>query len=167
MLILLPRLLILALEIYFSRFTTFKSLLSLQVGNGSRFNFWKDHWVGDSSFKLVFPRLYRLSSLYNSLIQNFYNVQDSTYSVDFHLFQNLNDRESSELVVLLGFLDSILLSANPDKMLWSLDPSRLFTCKSYFQFLTLSLNRTSFHLVNLFGSTKLRLRSNLLFGQLC
>ena len=27
-------------------YTTFKPLLSLQVGNHSHFNFWEDHWVG-------------------------------------------------------------------------------------------------------------------------
>ena len=53
--------------------------------------------------------------------------------------------KSSELVILLGLLDIVLLSYSPYKQLWSLDPSGLFTCKSYFQFLTNSLNTTSFH----------------------
>ena len=121
-------------------------MLSLQVGNGSRFNFWEDHWVGDSSFNLAFPHLYRLSSLHNSSIQNFYNMYESTYSWDFHFFINLNDRESSELMVLLGLLNFVHLSSSPNKRLWSLDPSGLFTCKSFFQFLTHSSNTTSFHL---------------------
>ena len=52
--------------------------------------------------------------------------------------------KSSELVGLLGLLDYVLLSSSPDKRLWSLDPFGLFTCKSYFQFLTHSLTPTSF-----------------------
>ena len=39
---------------------TFKPLLSLEVGNGSRFNFWEDHWVGESSFNLAFLHFYGL-----------------------------------------------------------------------------------------------------------
>ena len=124
-------------------YTAFKSLLSLKVGNGSRFNFWEDHWAGDSFFILGFPCLYRLSSLHNCPIQNFYNVHDSTYSWNFTFFLILNDRESFELAGLLGLFDFLLLSSSPDESLWSLDPSRMFTCKSYFQFLTYSLTHTS------------------------
>ena len=73
-------------------YTTFTFLLSLEVVNGPRFNFWEDHCIGDSSFNLAFPHIYHLSSLHNSPIQNFHTVQDSTYSWDFHFFRNLNDR---------------------------------------------------------------------------
>ena len=108
------------------------AVLYLEVGNDSRFNFWEDYWVGDSSFSLSFPRLYRLSVLHNAPIQNFYSVQSSIYSWDLHFFQNLNDRESSKLVALLGLFDTVLLSSSLDRRLWSIDPSRLFTCQSYF-----------------------------------
>ena len=124
-------------------YTTIQSLLSLKVDNDSRFNFWEGHWVGDTPFILAFPHLYHLSSLHNSPIQDFYSAQDTTCSVDFHFFRNLNDRVS-ELVGLLGILDSVLLSSSPNKRLWSLDLPRVFTCISYFQFLTHSLTITSF-----------------------
>ena len=48
-------------------------------------------------------------------------------------------------MVFLGLLPIALLSSSPDKRL-SLDPSGFLTRKSFFQFLTHSLNTTSFHL---------------------
>ena len=51
--------------------------------------------------------------------------------------------ESPELVVLLALLNPVHLSSSLDKRLWSLDSSGLFTCKSFFQYLTHSSNTTS------------------------
>ena len=48
-------------------YSTFKTLLCLKVGNGSPVDFWEDHWLGDSSFSVAFPHLYRSSSLRNPI----------------------------------------------------------------------------------------------------
>lgn len=54
--------------------------------------------------------------------------------------------KSFELETLLGLLDSVRLSSSSGKGIYSLDPSSVFSCKSYFQFLSHLLNRTSFHI---------------------
>ena len=49
-----------------------------------------------------------------------------------------------KLIVLQGLLDFVHLSSSPNKRFQFLDLSEKFTCNSYFQFLTHSLNTTSF-----------------------
>ncbi|GLT51984.1 hypothetical protein SLA2020_253520 [Shorea laevis] len=41
--------------------TCFIDAFPKQIGDGAKTNFWFDVWLGSSSFKLEFPRLYNLS----------------------------------------------------------------------------------------------------------
>lgn len=71
--------------------------------------------------------------------------------------------EVSELEPLLILPDSAHLPSYIDKRIQSLDPSGVFCCRSYFQFLTKSLNRVFFW-TKLSGNPKFPLGSNLLSG---
>jgi hypothetical protein len=39
-----------------------------KVGNGNSTSFWKSRWIGDSSFSVMFPRLFSLSNHKESLV---------------------------------------------------------------------------------------------------
>ena len=55
----------------------------------------------------------------------------------------------------------------PDKRTWSVDPSEMFSCKSYFQFLTHSLNKITFHLDKPIWKSKAPSEVISLFEQQC
>lgn len=131
---------------------SFSSFLSFRLGDGQRIRFWEDKWVGNVPLLEACPRLFRLSSLHNTPVCQFYSFLNRSWN--FHFFRNLLDREVSELQFLLSVLDSTHLSSEVDKRIWTLDPSGVFSCKSYFQFLTHSPNRVYFLLDKLIWKSK-------------
>ena len=45
---------------------TFSKNISLKVGQGTRVLFWKDSWCGGRPFRLLFPRLFQLTTKCNA-----------------------------------------------------------------------------------------------------
>lgn len=41
-----------------------------KVGNGRRFRFWEDHWLGEGPLREEFPELYRVVQYTNQVIAN-------------------------------------------------------------------------------------------------
>ena len=133
---------------------SFSSLLSLRVGDGTRIRFWEDLWIGESSFLELFPRLYRVSSLHNAPISEFFTSQDNQLSWNFHFIRNLNYRLASEVVLLLNILAPFRVLSIPDRRIWSLESAGVYTCSSFFKYLSRSSNPTSVILSNFFWKIK-------------
>ena len=100
------------------------------MGNGSKILFWKDTWKGDTSFAVLFPRLFRLTSYPMTTIVEVRNI-DSNW--DFGFRRELNDREREELSSLLQIIQTVNLTSYPDNRIWVSDPLGFFF-KTFFCF---------------------------------
>lgn len=92
---------------------------------------------GWASFSNRFPSLYRISSLKNALISAFYSFdRENNVSWNCHFSTDPSEREMGEVLDLLGCLEGVSLSVNLyDRWVWDLEGQRLFSCKSFFNFL--------------------------------
>lgn len=62
--------------------------LRLKIGEGNRVRFWEDVWVGDKSFSVLFPNLFRLSSKHNAPISALYTYNNgNVVSRNFHFWK--------------------------------------------------------------------------------
>ncbi|KAK9951574.1 hypothetical protein M0R45_007012 [Rubus argutus] len=114
----------------------FSKCVQLVVGDGRIVRFWEDIWIGDKPFCEIFPRLFRLSRLYNASIDSL--VSPSTIPVDwnFGFRRNLNDVEALEVSGLLGLIERVVLQdSKKDTKKWNLETSGAFTCTSFRNFL--------------------------------
>lgn len=105
--------------------------LSLQVENGAHFLFWKDKWLGPTTLKDVFHRLYTITTNSDSTIAH--NWDDSSWNL--HPRRHQNDWEMEDMIALLGSLhNSPVLSQRINKLKWgSNNQRRLSTVKRQHQ----------------------------------
>ncbi|GKC22688.1 putative RNA-directed DNA polymerase [Tanacetum coccineum] len=91
-----------------------------KLGNGEDTRFWLDIWVGNSTLKDSYPRLFRLESIQDCRWQR--QLRSST--------------ELMELQDLQSLLSSMSLSTDKDKWECMSDPSRCFTVKGLRNYIT-------------------------------
>lgn len=100
---------------------SFSPMFALRVGDGSRFWFREDSWIGTASFMKLFPHLYFLSSLHNAPIVDLLCAEGDQYSWNLHFSSNLNDSFVDDLTLMLEVLAPLCISSFFDKRLWNLD----------------------------------------------
>ena len=107
----------------------------LKLGNGERIRFWKDAWRESVSFKVKYPKLFRLSVLHNKPISDFLvNNINPEPSWNLHFRKSVSEKELEELSNLLSTLERVkVCGAIEDKWVWDKEGSGLFTCKSLFK----------------------------------
>lgn len=94
--------------------TLLTQLICFQVGDGSRVLSWKDMWMGDQLSASKFPRLYNLSTRYNTNLSTFILNTNGSFSWNFHFTWNLYDGETCDILSLLDLLESTHLSLELD-----------------------------------------------------
>ena len=105
---------------------------SMKVGDGASIRFWEDVWVGDTSFDKALPLLYRLVQAQKVTIESVACSHVAPISRNINFLRNLSDRESLELTSLLTLVGGFSLAAHPDKRVWNISSSGVFSCKSLF-----------------------------------
>ena len=110
--------------------------------------------MGERSFSVVFPRIYRLSRLQNSSIDSLAIPNTFPVSWNFGFKRNLNDGEALEVSSLLECLEGVKLTVSKnDVRRWILDASGDFSCKSFRNFLTKD-NAINFDLASIIWKSK-------------
>ena len=103
------------------------SFCKKKVGDGKSTLLWDDIWLGDSSLRMQFPRVYALETDKSAL------VHDRLVLVDWDLVQRRAPRggvEVSQMSALREILDTITISDQRDRWVWSQDGSGEFTVAS-------------------------------------
>ena len=112
--------------------------------------------------------LYNAYPLFTILQSKIFMMCRIPFNLATSTFSEIEIIKSSDLVMLLGILDSVTLSPCPDKRSCSLDSSKIFFyCKSCFQFVIYSSSNFFLAMINQFGSPNFPWRLNRLFAQLC
>ncbi|KAE8716200.1 Phospholipid-transporting ATPase 2 [Hibiscus syriacus] len=86
-----------------------RSHAKLQIGNGKSIYFWSDTWNGDFPLKLLFPRIFALSSNKLGKVADFGSFGSSGWVWNIMTRRNLCDWEVEQLVGLLDSLKNINL----------------------------------------------------------
>nr|GEY67829.1 RNA-directed DNA polymerase, eukaryota, reverse transcriptase zinc-binding domain protein [Tanacetum cinerariifolium] len=91
------------------------SLIQRRVNNGLSTRFWFDSWVGTSSFKNQFPRLFRLALNKDALVRDSWNN-------GWHLYwsRNISSGTNANLLNnLLSYIQNMALNDSEDVWVWS------------------------------------------------
>lgn len=112
---------------------------------------------GESSFLNCFPHL---SILHNAPISHLFLEVGGNITWNLHFFQNLNDRESQDLLSLLTILNTSKFSTRPYGKLWTL--KGLGSCKSFIAYA--SNSPSYFPFPHIFGMQKCPLKLRLSVG---
>lgn len=59
------------------------SLAHFKLGNRERISFWNDPWIDNCPLKLVFPRLFSISSSPNGSVLDFWDVSQLSWNIFF------------------------------------------------------------------------------------
>ena len=71
--------------------------------------------------------------MHNVFIKSMIAYSLLDWNSNFNFLRNLNEREIQEASALLALLENILVNVMvEDKRIWKLNPSRIFSCKSFF-----------------------------------
>lgn len=94
--------------------------------------FWHDTWVGESPLKLVFPRLFAISTQQNASIETMGLWNGATYTWALAWARPLRACDSLERDSLQSILDNVCLSLmNNVTYIWAHYKCDLFTVKSF------------------------------------
>ena len=116
------------------------------VGNGVRTLFWSDRWIGDGPLSRLFPRLFDICS--DPAISVAEAFAPNSEGI---VFRRTLDRERTASWEALAILvDSVALQDDPDRLVWALEPSGVFSVASMYR--QLSQGATVAHAKDLWGA---------------
>jgi hypothetical protein len=101
---------------------------AFKIGNGSSTRFWEDTWLGDMPLAQQYPSLYNIVQHKNVMVSMVLN--QTPINVCFR--QGLNDRKWIEWLNFCQKLITVTLTHEPDRFVWNLTDSGLFTVKSMY-----------------------------------
>ncbi|XP_071717917.1 uncharacterized protein [Rutidosis leptorrhynchoides] len=110
----------------------FSGSMCKSVPNGASTVFWSEKWLGDSSFRQQFPRLFMLESDKEARVMDRVNVNNITGSAttNFKWLRDPTGRTRSELLALEDLLAGYRFDINNgDEWRWSLDSNGRFSVK--------------------------------------
>lgn len=82
----------------------FMENVELRISDGNRVKFWVDVWLGSSSLKSLFPRLYQLTSDKEISLNLQLSCRDSTNTWCFHFRRPLLEWEKDKVIRLQSML---------------------------------------------------------------
>ncbi|KAK1327166.1 hypothetical protein QJS10_CPA01g01634 [Acorus calamus] len=71
----------------------FMEAIRWKVGHGKKVFLWHDTWLGDSSLKTRFPRLFKISQLKEGMINRFWSSDETGGGWNLQMRRNLRDEE--------------------------------------------------------------------------
>jgi hypothetical protein len=98
------------------------------VGDGSSVRFWEDVWLGDVPLSQQYPSLYNIAQHRDVLVSTV--LAQNPLNITFR--RGLNDHKYMEWLHLCQRLITINLTDEPDKFIWKLTDSGMFTVKSMY-----------------------------------
>ncbi|GKB84996.1 hypothetical protein Tco_0957268 [Tanacetum coccineum] len=100
------------------------------VRDGRTTRFWKDRWMGDTTFQHQFPLLFRLEVNQDCMVRDRWNG-----GWNWIWSRPISDgNTSTQLSTLNTLIDPIILSESPDEWVWLLDPNNEFSVKKTFTY---------------------------------
>ncbi|MCH99327.1 ribonuclease H protein, partial [Trifolium medium] len=103
-----------------------------KLGNGEQTSFWKDKWVGDTTLKDRFPRLFSISTQKDVSVASLWN-RDGSERWNLEWRRRLFVWESTLWEELVLIINSVTLSCEEDKWEWKLDKNGVFSVKSTYE----------------------------------
>ncbi|XP_060190615.1 uncharacterized protein LOC132619869 [Lycium barbarum] len=109
-----------------------------KVGNGLKFSFWDDKWIGHEPLKQLYPDLYTLCFQQQATVAELWTRQ----GWNLHLRRHLNDWEMERIAAFYSTVDQFNnLIGERDTMVWKIDNKCLFTVNSAYRDLNTSNNQ--------------------------
>lgn len=97
-----------------------------QVGNEAHLLFWKDKWLGSTTLKDAFPRLFTITTNPDSIVAQ--NWEDNSWNL--HLRRHLNDWEMEDMIALIRSLqNSPVLTHRSDRLKWGSNKDGSYSVK--------------------------------------
>ena len=117
--------------------TVSKSLINsnirMRIGNGERTRFWLDVWVGDSTLKLLCPRLFRISNMPNGVVAAFGFWEGLHWEWQFSWIRSFRPQDQVEWQVLISQLQRVVFEPKEaDSFIWTPDKSGVYSVKSFY-----------------------------------
>lgn len=101
------------------------------VENGESTKFWHEYWIGPSPLRIIFPRLYSISSSPNASIASFGLWDGLSWTWSFTWMRELRPRDLDEYHRLSLLLEQVVLSPyESDSLIWTPEKSGSFSVKS-------------------------------------
>ncbi|XP_021985451.1 uncharacterized protein LOC110881535 [Helianthus annuus] len=101
------------------------------LGSGTNIHFWKDRWALEKPLQLVFPNLFRLERVKNSLVANRVRVEGGIMVLSFEWVREPGSSEELlELEGLLLIMGDVNLGSGMDKWEWKADQSGVYSVRS-------------------------------------
>jgi hypothetical protein len=97
-----------------------------KLGNGNSTSFWKSRWIGDSSFSVMFPRLFSLSNHKESLVSEVGVNNGIRWCWHLSWRRPLFQWEADLGAQLLSLLESVVLAPEDDAWSWAPNPEGVF-----------------------------------------
>jgi hypothetical protein len=97
-------------------------------GTGEWVCFWEDTWLGNTPLAQQYPSLHNIVHRKNVLVATV--LAQTPINITFR--RTLNDHKWTQWIHLCQRLMRVQLSNNPDKFVWKLNDSGIFTVKSMY-----------------------------------
>ncbi|XP_009771107.1 uncharacterized protein LOC107812284 [Nicotiana tabacum] len=112
--------------------TDFLQKITYRVGNGSHVKFWEDKWIGNTTLREPYPRLYQIASRENSLVAH--NREGNIWNPLFR--RNLQVWEINDLLLLLSSLEEFKIEEHQiDRLIWDNLTEGKYTIKANYNLL--------------------------------
>jgi hypothetical protein len=99
-----------------------------KVDDGTMVRFWEDAWMGDVPLSHQYPALYNIVQHKHVLVSTV--LASAPLNITFR--RGLNDNKWLQWLHLCQRLMTINLTTEPDKFIWKLTDSGLFSVKSFY-----------------------------------
>jgi hypothetical protein len=99
-----------------------------KVGTGDSVRFWEDIWLGNTPLAQQYPSLYNIVQRKNIMVATV--LAQTPLNITFR--RSLNDYKWNQWLNLCQRLMGVELSNDPDKFVWKLNESGVFTVKSMY-----------------------------------
>jgi hypothetical protein len=98
------------------------------MGNGTSVRFWEDVWLVGTPLSHQYPALYNITQHKNVLVSTVF----ATEPINISFRRGLNDNKWVQWLHLCQRLITIDLTTEPDKFIWKLTDSGIFSVKSMY-----------------------------------
>jgi hypothetical protein len=106
-----------------------------RMNNGDSTLFWSQHWIGEASLEVMFPRLFSLSLQRQGTVRDMFEENGIILHWNFNWRRRLFSWEEDLLNVLKVLLEQVRVTEVADCWWWSQDPEGVFSVKSAYSVL--------------------------------
>uniref|UniRef100_A0A2N9GKR1 Reverse transcriptase domain-containing protein n=1 Tax=Fagus sylvatica TaxID=28930 RepID=A0A2N9GKR1_FAGSY len=116
---------------------SFLKHLFLQVGNGERIRFWRDHWCGKEPLKKTYQDLFSIARDKDVAIASIMSFESGGLHWDLSFLRNVHDWELESLTSFMDLIYATPLSGiGEDLLCWERPSNHKFAVKRYYRSLS-------------------------------